>query len=137
MVDLLPQCILAIGGCSANVLTHPCRTALLNYNWVKGTPCFHTIINHFPLLFLDDCPIGFQPVLIGEEYTCYKFSTEAATWEDARAECLRSPGADLAIIENALENRYIANVAAGAGGDDWWIGKSGFGSGKGEWGILS
>ena len=27
------------------------------------------------------------------------------------------------MIQNALENRFVAETAAAAGGDDWWIGK--------------
>ena len=60
---------------------------------------------------------------IGEDDTCYKFSNVTATWQNARDDCLQSPGADLIIIGNALENRYIYDIAAGAGGEDWWIGK--------------
>ena len=40
-------------------------------------------------------------------------------WEDARDDCLQTPVFDLIIIGNALENRYISDVAAGAGGEDW------------------
>ena len=43
---------------------------------------------------------------------------------DARADCLQAPGSDLIIIQNALENRFVADTAAAAGGDDWWIGKN-------------
>ena len=78
----------------------------------------------YDLLCLSDyCPDGYSSHLIEDQYTCYKFSSTPLSWEEARADCLQTPMADLIIIENALENRYIKDIAAGAGGDDWWVGE--------------
>ena len=78
----------------------------------------------YDLLSLSDyCPDGYSSHLIEDQYTCYKFSSTPLSWDEARADCLQTPMADLIIIENALENRYIRDIAAGAGGDDWWVGE--------------
>eukprot|EP00057_Strongylocentrotus_purpuratus_P031477 XP_784754.3 PREDICTED: uncharacterized protein LOC579551 isoform X1 [Strongylocentrotus purpuratus] len=65
-----------------------------------------------------DCPAGFVEVDVNGP-TCYKFGSMTSTWQQARADCRTTPGADLIMINNALENRYIRDVS---GGEEWWIG---------------
>lgn len=67
-----------------------------------------------------DCPAGFVEVDVNGP-TCYKFGSGTSTWQQARADCRTTPGADLIMINNALENRYIRDVS---GGEEWWIGES-------------
>ncbi|XP_071490718.1 uncharacterized protein [Diadema antillarum] len=65
-----------------------------------------------------DCPEGYIEADANGP-TCYKFGSAPLTWQAAREDCRSTPGADLAVITSALENRYIRDVS---GGDQWWIG---------------
>nr|XP_054752325.1 uncharacterized protein LOC129257911 [Lytechinus pictus] len=65
-----------------------------------------------------DCPEGYVEADVNGP-TCYKFVDRTSTWLQAREDCRSTPGADLIMINNALENRYIRDVS---GGEEWWIG---------------
>ncbi|XP_022112072.1 uncharacterized protein LOC110991164 [Acanthaster planci] len=65
------------------------------------------------------CPGGYVAFQVGEGYTCYKFSADEKNWIEARKDCQSTDNGDLIIIENALENRGIAEIT---GGLDWWLG---------------
>ncbi|XP_038048814.1 uncharacterized protein LOC119722655 [Patiria miniata] len=75
----------------------------------------------FALMFEETyyCPDGYVAFPVGEAYTCYRFSTEEKNWLEARKDCQTTDNGDLIIIENALENRGIAEIT---GGLDWWLG---------------
>lgn len=55
-------------------------------------------------MFCTRCPAGWQQF----DKTCYYFSTEGKSWVEARAACSML-GAQLAIINSELENKFLAN----------------------------
>ncbi|POI25468.1 hypothetical protein CIB84_010783 [Bambusicola thoracicus] len=55
-------------------------------------------------MFCTRCPAGWQQFA----KTCYYFSTEGKSWIEARAACSML-GAQLAIINSELENKFLAN----------------------------
>ena len=65
----------------------------------------------------EGCTTGFVYV----DGACFKFGRQLLSWEEARADCRLTPGADLAIIDNESELNMVLNLT---GGSDWWIGES-------------
>ncbi|XP_033628985.1 uncharacterized protein LOC117291426 [Asterias rubens] len=79
------------------------------------------VSNGFALTFEEIyyCPDGYTAFQVGDGFTCYRFSTDAKSWVEARKDCQSTIDGDLIVIENALENRGIAQLT---GGLDWWLG---------------
>ena len=98
------------------------QTILCRQKWlslIKQNLHFYTCLLLVCFLYPEVifCPDGFEP---GHNDICYKFGRQMATFEEARADCQRAPGGDLAVIEDDAEKNYILNKTAGG---DWWIGK--------------
>ncbi|XP_071822362.1 uncharacterized protein [Apostichopus japonicus] len=80
-----------------------------------------TVGSGFEITWMQDynCPEGYSEGVGSYGPSCYKFGMTPMTWQSARQDCRSTPNADLVIIENAIENRFIRDLS---GGVDWWIG---------------